>query len=69
MPEGMYLRSGPDWHLDADGVHTFEAFLDERQILPADVDPIPIGLFREYVEWFQNVKQLDIRQDLVVNLD
>ena len=22
MPEGMFLRSGPDWHLDAAGVHT-----------------------------------------------
>lgn len=21
MPEGMYLRSGPDWHLDAAGIH------------------------------------------------
>ena len=28
MPEGMYLRSGPDWHLDATGVHTFESFLE-----------------------------------------
>jgi hypothetical protein len=21
MPEGMFLRSGPDWHLDAGGVN------------------------------------------------
>ena len=68
MPDGMFLRSGADWHLDADGVHTFMAFLDERQIVPADVDPIPIGLFLEYVEWFQNAKQIDVRQDLVVDL-
>ena len=27
MPERMLLRSGTDWHLDADGVDTFEAFL------------------------------------------
>jgi hypothetical protein len=68
MPEGMYLRSGADWHLDASGVHTMDAFLDERQIRPADVDPIPIGLFLEYVEWFQSVKHIDVRQDLVVDL-
>jgi cation diffusion facilitator CzcD-associated flavoprotein CzcO len=68
MPEGMFLRSGADWHLDAGGVHTLHAFLDERQIRPADVDPIPIGLFLEYVEWFQHVKQLEVRQDLVVDL-
>src|SRR5206468_2015226 len=27
MPMGMFLRSGPDWHLDASAVHTFEAYL------------------------------------------
>ena len=32
MPQGMFLRSGPDWHLDAAGVHTFEAFLEEREV-------------------------------------
>ena len=68
MPEGMFLRSGADWHLDAGGVHTLEAFLDERQIIPADADPIPIGLFLEYVEWFQHVKKIDVQQDLVVEL-
>ena len=69
MPEGMFLGSGADWHLDAGGVDTLEAFLDERQIRPADVDPIPIGVFLEYVEWFQHVKRIDVRQDLVVDLD
>jgi cation diffusion facilitator CzcD-associated flavoprotein CzcO len=68
MPEGMFLRSGADWHLDAGGVCTFEAFLDERQIMPADVDPIPIGLFLEYAAWFQHARKIDVRQDLVVDL-
>ena len=30
MPAGMFLRSGPDWHLDAAGVHTLEAWLAPR---------------------------------------
>ncbi len=68
MPDGMFLRSRADWHLDASGVHTFEAYLDERQIMPADADPIPIGLFLEYAEWFQHVKQIGVRQDLVAGL-
>ena len=25
MPSEMFLRSGPDWHLDGSGEHTFEA--------------------------------------------
>ena len=35
MPERMLLRSGTDWHLDADGIDTFEAFLAERGVDPA----------------------------------
>ena len=27
MPDGMLLRSGREWHLDAAGVHTFDAFI------------------------------------------
>ena len=43
MPAGMYLRSGPDWHLDASRVHTFEAFLAERGIA-ADRVAMILGL-------------------------
>src|SRR5216683_2898486 len=32
MPRGMLLRSGLDWHLDASGMHTLQAFLEERRI-------------------------------------
>ena len=68
MPARMYLRSSVDWHLDASGIHTFDAFLDERQLSRADADPVPIRLFLEYVEWFRQVKQIDVRGDLVVEL-
>ena len=46
MPEGMLLRSGREWHLDAAGVHTFDAFVDEP------VDPIPVETFIAYADWF-----------------
>ena len=52
MPERMLLRSGTDWHLDADGVDTFEAFLAQRGIDPAAVPPVPLRTFVEYAEWF-----------------
>src|SRR5437764_11171167 len=29
MPRGMFLRSGPDWHLDGSGVETLEAYLED----------------------------------------
>ena len=43
MPEGMFLRSGVDWHLDAGGVHTFAAFVEERGLSDDELDPIPPG--------------------------
>jgi FAD-dependent urate hydroxylase len=48
MPAGMYLRSGPDWHLDPAGEHTLERYLELRGIPPADVDPLPLELFLDY---------------------
>src|SRR6188472_46767 len=65
MPRGMFLRSGPDWHLDATGVHTFKAYLAERGLDPAEVDPIPVDLFIEYATWFQDIVGLQVRPDLV----
>jgi thioredoxin reductase len=65
MPRGMFLRSGPDWHLDATSVHTFEAYLAERGVDPADVDPIPVDLFIQYATWFQEIVGLRVRPERV----
>ena len=69
MPANMFLRSGPDWHLDGAGVDTLQAYLAERQIDPDDVDPIPIGLFLDYAAWFTARKGLPVREELVVELE
>jgi cation diffusion facilitator CzcD-associated flavoprotein CzcO len=68
MPAGMFLRSGPDWHLDGAAVHTLQAYLEEQAIAPADVDPLPIGLFLDYAEWFRRAKGIEVRDDLVADL-
>jgi cation diffusion facilitator CzcD-associated flavoprotein CzcO len=68
MPSGMFLRSGPDWHLDAAGVYTFMAYLEERGIDPSGVDPIPVALFLDYTEWFQENVGVEVLPDLVRNL-
>jgi cation diffusion facilitator CzcD-associated flavoprotein CzcO len=65
MPDGMYLRSGPDWHLDAAGIHTFEAFLADRRLPAAEIDPVPISVFLDYADWFQRQKGVVVRPDLV----
>jgi thioredoxin reductase len=68
MPTGMFLRSGPDWHLDATGKHTLMAYLEERGIDPLEVDPLPIGLFIDYAEWFQKKAGVEVLPDLVRKL-
>jgi FAD-dependent urate hydroxylase len=69
MPAGMFLRSGIDWHLDAAGVHTFEAFVEEQGLIPSELDPIPIAVFLDYATWFQEQKQLTIRDQFVSVLE
>jgi len=52
MPAGMLLRSGPDWHLDAREVATFEAYLNRRGLTPAEARPVPLDTFLDYAGWF-----------------
>ena len=68
MPEGMFLRSGPDWHLDGAAVHTLEAYLEEQGIRPGEVDPIPIGVFLDYADWFKRAKGIEVREEFVDTL-
>jgi FAD-dependent urate hydroxylase len=69
MPDGMFLRSGLDWHFDASGVHTLEAFVVERGLLRTELDPIPIGVFLDYATWFLEQKQVVVREQLVSALE
>jgi cation diffusion facilitator CzcD-associated flavoprotein CzcO len=63
MPPGMFLRSGPDWHLDAHYEHTLERFLGD------DVpDPLPLQRFLDYADWFQAQKGLEVREERVTSL-
>ncbi len=69
MPRGMLLRSGTDWHLDANDINTFEAFLEERGINPTSVLPVPLELFLDYADWFRTQEKVDLRETLVSQLE
>ena len=58
MPAGMFLRSGPDWHLDPAYELTLERYLEQRGETP---DPLPIGLFLDYTDWFTAEAELRSR--------
>ena len=68
MPADMYLRSGRDWTLDADGVHSFEAYLEDLGAGPDEHDPIPISVFLGYTEWLRRQKGLEVHEVLVESL-
>ncbi len=64
MPAGMYLRSGPEWHLDPAEELTLREFLAGDE--PA---PLPIAKFLEYADWFRAESGIDVREEEVVRLD
>jgi len=62
MPDGMLLRSGPDWHMDHAGELTFRAFCSDPP------DPIPIGLFLDYAAWFQAQAGIEVVEEELTEL-
>lgn len=68
MPTDMYLRSGPDWYLDAGREYTFEAYFEDRGLDPAEHDPVPIGVWLDHAEWFADHKALRPDPRLVADL-
>jgi cation diffusion facilitator CzcD-associated flavoprotein CzcO len=68
MPTDMYLRSGPDWSLDASGSDSFEAYFEDAGLDPEDVDPIPIGVFLDHTDWFARRKGVDADRRMVESL-
>jgi FAD-dependent urate hydroxylase len=68
MPSDMFLRSGRDWALDADGVHSFAAYFEDRGFGADEHDPIPIGVFLDHTEWFREQKGLAVDEVLVTSL-
>lgn len=69
MPQGMYLRSACDWHLDPVDIHTIEKFLQSRGEMSHDVEPLSLEFYLSYVEWFQTQKQITTLPSYIERLD
>jgi len=69
MPNGMFLRSACDWHLDPLGVHTIDCFLDSRGKTARDVEPLSLDFYLSYAEWFQQQKVIQTLPVYVQKLD
>ena len=59
MPEGMYLRSACDWHLDPLNIDTIERFVELQGKTPKDVEPLSLDFYLSYVDWFQTQKKIE----------
>jgi cation diffusion facilitator CzcD-associated flavoprotein CzcO len=59
MPNGMYLRSGCDWHYDPANQDTIERYLETKGLKPSQVEPLERDFYLSYVDWF--IKQKDIK--------
>jgi cation diffusion facilitator CzcD-associated flavoprotein CzcO len=68
MPRGMFLRSGPDWHLDAREVATFEAYVKGRGLTRAETKPVPLDTFLDYASWFMGQYNLTTHPAYVTHL-
>lgn len=68
MPREMFLRSGPDWHLDARDTYTFEAFVQLRGYARAEIKPVPLAVFLDYASWFMGQYNVAPRNAQVTRL-
>ena len=69
MPQGMYLRSACDWHLDPVNIHTIEKFLESRGQTTRDVEPLSLEFYLAYADWFQKQKQITTLPSYIERLD
>jgi cation diffusion facilitator CzcD-associated flavoprotein CzcO len=69
MPQGMYLRSASDWHLDPLDVYTIEKFLGTQSLKPAEVEPLALHLYLSYSQWFQDQAQIHALPLFIKRLD
>jgi cation diffusion facilitator CzcD-associated flavoprotein CzcO len=69
MPEGMYLRSDCDWHLDPLGVDTMDRYLATQGLTREDVEPLSRASYMAYTAWFREQKRLEAVPRLVRRLE
>jgi cation diffusion facilitator CzcD-associated flavoprotein CzcO len=58
MPEGMFLRSACDWHLDPQNTDTIESYLQSQGKTSQDVEPLSLAFYLSYADWFQKQKNI-----------
>ena len=60
MPNGMYLRSGCDWHYDPSDQDTIERYLETKDLKPSQIEPLDRDFYLSYVDWFVEQKDINV---------
>ncbi len=68
MPANMWLRSGPDWHLDPMGELTLPRFMRARGLSAEEMSPLTIERYLEYADWFRHESGTEVREGRVAGL-
>ena len=68
MPDGMFLRSGTDWHLDPDDEFTIERYAASQNQSAESVMPISLDWYLSYTDWFIRQVRPTIQPDYVTML-
>ena len=68
MPEGMYLRSDSDWHLDITGEATIDAYTSALGRTRREVEPLSLEYYRGYASWFRERTRHESRRQRVDDL-
>lgn len=69
MPNGMFLRSACDWHLDPLNIHTIQEYLRGLGKTPKDVEPLSLEFYLNYAEWFRQQKKIEPIPVYITRLD
>jgi cation diffusion facilitator CzcD-associated flavoprotein CzcO len=69
MPAGMLLRSGVKWHLDPLGELDFRRYARDTAKDLAELHPLGMVAYLEYVRWFQERSQIEVVDQTVTELE
>ena len=69
MPDGMYLRSASDWHLDPQNIDTIEAYAATQGLTTTDIEPLSRDFYLDYAAWLQRRKGIEPLTDPILQID
>lgn len=68
MPDGMFLRSNTDWHLDVNERNTIAEFINQQNLSEEQTSPLSLDIYLQYARWFIEQTNINIKPAYVKDL-